>query len=299
MSSIQEKKKGGVLVAQLQRGTQRAPSDVWMLDVDGVLVSLMTKRANELLISLLAQRLHHGDMLTFNSGRSPLAIGSLVLSLLEQQIADRALLSSIMVVGEKGGAWAHYSLDSVLQIAFDTSIIVPTQLSMALSDLVEDPDFVDFIEIESGKRTMVSAIKRKGIALDAFQQVQAKFVPRAQWVLSDLGLERTWKIDAVSDLIEIEPSSASKGKGALRIIHWLQGQGMVPHRVIAIEDSPSGISMAETLSSMAMPVEFVFTGTAPLPRRPYPFPITYTGRKYEEGTVEYLQCHHTSLCARG
>ncbi len=284
-------------MTQTKGGSQSAaasPRDVWMFDVDGVLVSLISKCADELLITILAERLHRGDLITFNSGRSPMAIANLVLSLLEQRIADRELLSRIMVVGEKGGAWANYLPDGTLQIVFDTDLTVPTMLKSAMHELVKTPDFIDLIEIEDGKRTMMSAVKQKGISLDAFQQAQAKFVPLAQQCLADLGLDRTWKIDPVSDSTEIEPWSANKGKGAYRIMGWLQDQGILPQRIIAIEDSPSGIAMAEMLASMAIPVEFVFTGPNPLPHRSYAFPIIHTERKYEEGTIEYLTRHQES-----
>ncbi len=64
---------------------------------------------------------------------------------------------------------------------------------------------------------------------------------------------------------------------------------------ITIEDSPSGIAMAEELHRHHMPVSFVFTGAQPLPTRSYAFPVICTERKYEQGTIEYLAQHQESL----
>lgn len=271
--------------------------DIWMFDVDGVLVSLLTKRANDILIDTLVHLLCRGDLITFNSGRAPMAVLELVLSRIEQQISNKTLLLNMMVVGEKGGAWAQYAPDYTLQIAFDTDLTVPRILSTEMRRLVLDTTFCDVVEIESGKHTMMSVIKQQNIPLEVFQRVQAEFVPLAQQCLADLNLAPTWKIDAVSDSIEIEQWGASKGKGATRIMRWLHTQGVEPRRVTTFEDSPSGISMAETIFQMKMPVEFVFTGTQPLPERTYGFPIVQTKHKYERGTLEYFARYEQLLFA--
>ena len=134
----------------------------------------------------------------------------------------------------------------------------------------------------------MSIIKRVGIPLDAFQQAQARFVPLAQACLVSLGFNTAWKVDPVSDSTEIEHKIANKGRSARRIMSWLQDQGLWPQHTIAIEDSPSGIEMAEALHQMQMPVSFVFTGTQPLPRCTYAFPVIQTISKYESGTIEYV-----------
>lgn len=261
----------------------------WMLDVDGVLISLLSKRVEEHLIELLAHRLILGEPITFNSGRSPLFIAELILSLLEPWIADRTQLSRVMVVGEKGGGWANYTPEGTLHVAFDTALVVPPLLKKAMNTLVGDPAFSDLMEIEGGKRTMMSVIKRRDIPLGVFQQAQTRFVRLVREYLADLGLNKAWKIDAVSDATEIEHTSAGKGKGAHKIIHWLQhDQGIWPEQIIAMEDSPSGIAMAEALHRNHMPVAFVFTGTQPLPARSYAFPIIRTECKYEQGALEYF-----------
>lgn len=50
-------------------------------------------------------------------------------------------------------------------------------------------------------------------------------------------------------------------------MRWLQDQGMQIQRVIAIEDSASGITMAEVVSALQVPIEFVSTGQQPLSER--------------------------------
>lgn len=261
----------------------------WMLDVDGVLISLLSKQVEERLIEILASRLQQGEPITFNSGRSPLFILEQILSLLEPWIADRTQLSRVMVVGEKGGGWANYTSEGTLRVAFDTVLAVPARLKKAMHTLATDPAFSDVMEIEGGKRTMMSIVKRRDVPLNVFQQVQVGFVYLARQHLADLGLNRAWKIDAVSDATEIEHMSAGKGKGAHRIMQWLQyDQGIWPEHTTIIEDSPSGIAMAEVLYRHHIPVSFVFTGTSPLPARSYDFPIIRTERKYEQGTIEYF-----------
>jgi hypothetical protein len=269
----------------------------WMLDVDGVLVSLISKRVEACLIEVLAHRLMAGELLTFNSGRSPDAIAELVLSFLEPRIPDKTLLSRIMVVGEKAGAWGWYTPDGALQVSFDPTLVVPCSLVSALRELLECAQFTDLMEIEHGKRTMISVIKRKGISLVAFQRAQTRFVPLAQACLTRLGFDTTWKIDSVSDSTEIEHKSASKGKGASRIMQWFHDEGHQPQRIIAIEDSPSGITMAEALHQAHLPVEFVFTGSVPLPERTYDFPIIRTRRTYVQGTIDYLAKYDQSSLA--
>lgn len=274
----------------------------WMLDVDGVLISLLSKQVEERLIEILAQRLQQGEPITFNSGRSPLLIAELILSLLEPWIADRTQLSRVMVVGEKGGGWANYTPEGTLHVAFDTALAVPPRLKKTMHTLAEDPAFSDFMEIEGGKRTMMSIIKRRDVPLSVFQKSQAHFVYLARQHLADLGFHKAWKIDAVSDATEIEHMSAGKGKGAHRIMQWLQyDQGIWPEHTTIIEDSPSGIAMAEVLHQHHIPVSFVFTGTSPLPDRSYAFPIIRTEGKYEQGTIEYFAQYQepSSLSVRG
>ncbi len=274
----------------------------WMLDVDGVLINLLSKRVEEHLIEILASRLQQGEPISFNSGRSPLFILEQILSLLEPWIADRTLLSRVMVVGEKGGGWANYTSDGTLHVAFDTALSVPARLKKAMHTLAEDPAFSEVMEIEGGKRTMMSIIKRRDVPLSTFQQVQAGFVYLARQHLAELGFNRAWKIDAVSDATEIEHISAGKGKGAHRIMQWLQYDlGIWPEHTTIIEDSPSGIAMAEVLYRHMMPVSFVFTGTSALPARSYAFPVIRTDRKYEQGTIEYFAQYQepSSLSVRG
>lgn len=269
----------------LQQKSRKAK--VWMYDVDGVLVSLISKCADISLLDALVEQLLRGDIVTFNSGRSPMAIAQLVLFPLAQRLADMRLLSRVMIVGEKGGAWAT-STAGALQINYEASLRVPLELKSAVAKLIKDPNFDEILEIERGKRTMVSVVKKRHVSLDVFQQVQARFVPVAQQCLCALGLDRLWKIDVVSDAIEIEPVSADKGKGAHRILHWLHDQGIRPTRIVAIEDSPSGIAMAEVIHQRQIPVEFVFVNSCPLPLPVYPFPVIRTELLYEQGTLEYL-----------
>ena len=263
-------------------------AQAWMLDIDGVLISLLSKQVEEQLIEILAHRLQQGEPITFNSGRSPLFIAELILSLLEPHITDRTQLSRVMVVGEKGGGWAHYTPDGILHVAFETALAVPSPLKKAIRTVVENSVFKNLMEIEGGKRTMISIIKRRDVPLDVFQQAQAGFVSLVRQYLADLGFHN-WKVDAVSDATEIEHMNAGKGKGAHRIIQWLHdAQGIRPKHTTVVEDSPSGIAMAEVLDRYHIPVSFVFTGTSPLPEDAYAFPIIRTECKYEQGAIEYF-----------
>jgi hydroxymethylpyrimidine pyrophosphatase-like HAD family hydrolase len=270
----------------------------WMFDVDGVILSLITKRVDECILQMLAYLLYRGEPITFNSGGSPFAIAKAVLSPLEQYIGDRMLLSRVMVVGEKGGAWATYASDGILHVTFDTTLSVPYMLKAAIEELAQEPQFADLMEMDSGKRTMMSIVKRRGIPLALFHQAQSRFVQCAQACIADCRLSVSWKSDAVSDSIEIEHMSASKGKGARKIMQWMHRQGIRPQRMIAFEDSPSGVEMANVLHDLHVPVEFVFTGPQPLVGS-HAFPVIHTERKYEQGTREYLSCYYQESLARG
>ena len=275
-------------------------AQAWMLDVDGVLVSLLSKQVQEHLIEILADRLQQGEPVTFNSGRSPLSIAQVILSLLEAQLSDKTLLERVMVVGEKGGGWAYYTPDGVLHVAFEAALAVPSPIKLAISTLVDDAAFRPLMEIEAGKRTMISVVKRRDVPLPLFQQAQAGFAALAQQYLAQLGFP-LWKVDVVSDSTEIEHRNAGKGKGAQRIIHWLHyAQGIWPEHITVIEDSLSGIAMAEVLHQRQMPVSFVFTGPQHLPNYAYAFPIISTKKKYEQGAVEYFaQYQELSSRTRG
>jgi len=97
------------------------------------------KCADEALIDILAQRLHRGMLSRLIQVVHLLPSRKLVLSLLERRITDKKLLSHMMFVGEKGGAWANYAPDGALHIAFDTTLTVPIILKSAMTELVRTP----------------------------------------------------------------------------------------------------------------------------------------------------------------
>ncbi len=275
-------------------------SQAWMVDLNGILMGLVTKRTEEILLEEFAGCLNRGELLAFHSDRTPVAIADAIVSPLEERISDRDVRERIIGIGENGGAWATYASDGQLQFAFDPTLSVPVQLAAAIEELVRDPAFEPLLFLERGRRTMLNISRHPGIPLPFFQQIQPQFARLAQQCLDHLGLAASWKIERVSNAIEIRHRSANKGKGAQRSMQWWRQHGLHPKEVIAIDESASGLAMAEVLSSIGVPVTFVFTGWQALPRT-CAFPLIQTQRKCEQGMIEYFAQYRelSSVSIRG
>lgn len=258
-----------------------------MFDLDGVLINLRAKRLTEVyLLEVLAECLAKGEPVTFNTGRSPEQAEQHILRPLTHLIKDERLLQRVMLVGEKGGAWANYSQDGELLVSYDSRFSVPLLILETVSDLVQSPDFADLLEIEQ-KKTMLTLAMREGASFEAFQNIQGRVAWQLEQSLLCHGLASTWKVDVNGNAVEVEHVLAGKGLGAQRIIAWLRTQRISPFRIVAFGDSISDLAMAEELSA-CFPIEFIFVGSSDIAETAYTFPITRTQARYELGTLEYL-----------
>ncbi len=101
----------------------------WMFDLDGVLINLRAKKVTERsLLEWLAWLITKGEPVTFNTGKTPEQANLHILRPLVHLIRDKRLLQRVMLVGEKGGAWATYSLNGDLNISYDSHFSVPLLL---------------------------------------------------------------------------------------------------------------------------------------------------------------------------
>jgi hypothetical protein len=275
----------GMINASRSRRENGSVQTGWVFDLDGV---LHTKRVQETqLLEVLAECLAKGEPVTFNTGRSPEQVEEHILRPLAHLVKDERLLQRVMLVGEKGGAWASYTPDGELHVSYDLRFSVPLLFLATVSDLVQFSDLTHLLEIEQGKKTMLTLAMREGVSFEAFQKIQGHVASLLQQCLICYGLEATWKVDVNGNAIEVEHRQAGKGLGAQRIITWLRAQHIYPARMVAFGDSISDLAMAEELST-SFPIEFIFVGSSDITEAAYTFPIIRTQSRYELGTIEYL-----------
>src|SRR5690242_12367840 len=131
-------------VSQTQRGSADArerPPAAWLFDVDGVLTDPELKRVTRpALYDELIARLRQGEPVGLNTGRS-LAFIDGVLGPLEERLADKRLLRSLVAIGEKGGAQITYDEDGMRTLHVDPRIAIPQALHDEVRALAQEPTF--------------------------------------------------------------------------------------------------------------------------------------------------------------
>lgn len=261
----------------------------WIFDVDGVITHLTEKKIiYPEILHTFGKILQMHDPLTLNTGRSLDFIrqeifNPLLVSLKEQHFSEN-LLNNFFAVGEKGNAWIADEKD-----CFDTHIHLPTILINKVEQLIEE-EFSDSMFFDTSKHTMISLEIKTKLPLHLYHQEQKKLLPLLHNLLDETNLSTVFHIDPSVSAVDIQPQNAGKGKGIQRIITWFTKNSIDPERYIAIGDSVADLEMGKTLQVLRKNFTFVFVGEKDLLKnQQITFPVTYTQKHFDEGTVEFLQ----------
>lgn len=260
----------------------------WIVDLDGVLINQQAQRMRETgLFTVLAERLALGEPVMFHTGRSLKQVVTHMLDPLAHVVRDEQLLQRVILVGEHGGAWASYRPDGVLDISFDPRFSVPPLFRATVRELIQASEFTDLLEMEMGKRTMVTVAMREDVPGEACQAIQEHVAWLLRHCLLCHGLAETWKVEVNGNGVEVEQRQAGKRLGAQRMIAWLQTHHIDLTHMIAFGDSISNLVMGEALSSHS-PVECMCVDRSDRVEANSIFPIIRTQAHNELGIIEYF-----------
>ena len=263
---------------------------VLIFDVDGVLTHPSEKKVTELgIFNQFIKRLEAGEPVILNTGRAVDFMLKRILEPLEQLVEDKKLLKNLFAVGEKGAVSVQYNDMGERTEYVDQSISVPEELQIEARQLV-DKKFSDIAFYDTTKKTMISIEMLDGLSVDEFRKKQGDLNIKLAELLTRHGLTTEYKVDPSRISTDVENNHVGKGLGVQKALKWLAEQKIKPEQFITFGDSPSDIAMADELYQRGLSVEFVFVGEKNLlAGKKLEFPVTYTAKQCESGTMEYLE----------
>lgn len=265
---------------------------VWIFDIDGVVTNPTDKKVSEPQIIInIANKLKIGEPVAFNTGRSTSWLIERVINLLLEYIDVKSVLKNFIAVSEKGGSWITFNKDGTMQENIDDSISIPKLLKQQVRDLIKEK-FSDSMFYDNSKLTMISTEMKDGYSIPAFKKAQKILIEHLVKLLQQNKLVEKLKIDPTTIATDIEHNQVGKGFATERILELLKNKDIIPEQFIAFGDSPSDITMAEKLHENNLAFTFIFVDNkGQLKGRYHPFPIVYTKKRFDKGTLEYLSKH--------
>lgn len=261
----------------------------WLFDIDGVITNPSEKRVIlPELLGEIAKKLHAGEIVTLNTGRSLTFMTERVIEPLRQEVENKDLFNDFIAVGEKGGAWITYD-EGEWKTDVDQSLVIPEELKSQVRKLIEN-EFSDSMFYDESKMTMISTEMLDGYPVEKYTPKQEEnLVPALEDILSNPKYQSlNLNIDPTTIATDIQHEHVGKHLGARRIANWLKEKNINPKQLIMVGDSQSDSEMAEELQDEFL-TEFVYVGKKQLNTAKLKCKIVYTNKKYEEGTLEYLK----------
>lgn len=262
----------------------------FLFDVDGVLTDPAAKKiTKESLPMAIADRINRGEIVSLNTGRSlSWLIEHDVIGSIERAVEDKGKLSDFIAIGEKGGTWLTWE-DGEWKTNIDESIRVPESLAVGARNLIES-EFSDSMFYDASKLTMISTEMIDGYSVPEFSKRQLELIPRLREIIAEPDYKTLdLQVDPTTIATDIQNRQVGKHLGARRIADWLKDKGIKPEHFITVGDSQSDTEMAEELQD-DYSCEFVFVGDpAKLNKDKLHCPVLITDKKYEEGTLEFLE----------
>ena len=261
----------------------------WIFDVDGVLTHPSEKKVTELkLFNQIIKRLQIGEPVILNTGRALNFILKEIIRPLELLIENKDLLNNLFAVGEKGGVSLLYA-DNKYSEHVDLSISVNKELQNEAKKITEK-QFSDITFYDTTKKTMISIEMLDGFSVEEFKKRQTALNEKLLDLIRQYGQDKIYKIDPSRIATDIENNHVGKGLGVQKALKWLADKKIKPRQFITFGDSISDVAMAQELHDQGLPVEFVFVGEKEiLADKQFKFPVIYTDKRCEAGTMEYLE----------
>jgi hydroxymethylpyrimidine pyrophosphatase-like HAD family hydrolase len=195
----------------------------------------------------------------------------------------------LFAVGEFGTVTIQYNDSGKRTQNIDHSISVPEILQIEVKELVKN-NFSDVAFYDITKKTMISIEMIDGLAIDKFQQKEIILNKNLQSLLEHHKLTKEYKIIPDRIATNLGHAFIGKGLGVQKALKWLAKREITPKRFITFGDNVSDLAMAEELYKRGLLVEFVFVGEKSLlAGGEMKFPVVYTQKQCELGTLEYLK----------
>lgn len=265
-------------------------SHMLIFDVDGVITNPQKKKITEPeILDEIIKKLEKGELVALNTGRSTYWVKDRVLTELTERISDKSALQNLLIVGEKGGTWAEFDLQSRLIENKDGDISVPENLRNIIRNLINNK-YSESMFYDESKLTMISTEMKDGYSLENYKKEQKEIYAEFKSLLEDEKLINKFKIDPTTIATDIENVFVGKHFAIKRILKWIKEKGFEPQKYIAFGDSfNSDLPMAQEIYAQKLPVEFVYVGEENIDISKYPFPIKIPQKKYGKGTLEFLK----------
>jgi hypothetical protein len=265
----------------------------FLLDVDGTITNPQTKQLEERsIVHSLTQLLTAGEIIGFNTGRSPRWVVNRVIVPLRRFMGEdvwKTVNSRIVVMGGKGTIWVgSWGQDGAFEEGGDQTLMLPQDFRNAMKKLTDE--FSRSMSYDTTKTTLVTAEMLDGYDVSEFAKDQKEYVSRLRQLVIEHSLEGKVRIDLMRISIDVQPIHAGKGLGAKQTIRLLKDRGFVVDGWIVIGDSPSDYAAPEYLADHGLPVRFVYVGDIhDFDSKKPPFPIEGTDKPCDKGTAEFLK----------
>lgn len=260
----------------------------YIFDVDGVITSPVEKKITQPeLIPMFAEKLKQDKPIALISGRGLDWMKKQILSGLGQYLEDHAemnrkLLDNLYVSGEFGGVHLTYT-NGIAQESVNENFAIESKLRNKLNHKAEE--FSDFAKIEHDKQTQFSMEAKgenhflgdDGANIAEQLEEHVKDIPHLEVKRDRIGMN-------------VKHKDANKRFATSHFLRWLEEKQCIVDKFYIFGDSPSDLEMGEELHAHHVPFEFIYVGEKEtLHDTDSSFPIHFTKKLCDEGTVEYLK----------
>lgn len=261
----------------------------YLFDVDGVLSDPVAKQVtNPELFAQIIIRLHRGEPVGLNTGRSTKWMIDRIIAPLRKKIDAKDLLSKFIAIGEKGATWVTFDEEGTMHFGEIKELSMDPNLLVKTKELVAK-EYSDAMFFDDTKETMLSIEMRDGFDLTRFHTRQKTLDVQLQQLLEENGLAELYKIDSTTIATDVESPYVGKALGAERFLQFLSDKNISPAEFKTFGDSVSDFAMADELDRRGEKVTFIYVGNRDKLREVHKsYLIEYVGG-FSDGTLTYLQ----------
>lgn len=266
-------------------------STLFLFDIDGVITNPMTSEVDSEAISEIAEILHKGGPIAFNTGRGLNWVLHQIIPPLVQKLPDRSYLNGLCIVYQKGAFRVSFDEKGDIEQPVSTPDItlIPVSLRRQVHQLIE-ASFTETMFVGETKEAVLSPQMKSGADYTQFKADQKRLVDLLYGIVGRYGWKDIFRVDPTRIATDIEDRHLGKGLGTSRILEWLAERKFQIEAFIAFGDSSSDLQMAEVIGHLGLSVEFVFVGEKEqLQDHTLSIPIHLPQAQGEKGTGEYLR----------
>lgn len=266
----------------------------YLFDIDGVLTNPHnTDDVNPAFIPVLVEKLREGTPVGLISGRPLVWEITEVVEKMERYVQEHSaydpmILDNLFVSGEFGNTAAIHVEGERQEVVYEEKAI-PKSLLPKLEEAIKP--FQEYAAFDSKKRTMFTVYSNGTIPLRIFQQHAKEIVSALQIIV---GANSEFEVHEDQVAVNVKHALANKHAATKQFLQWLLKKDMHPSHFYAFGDSLSDLEIGKELSSQQLPFTFIFVGEKEtIAHHPVTFPIVFTKKQYDEGTLEFLKQIHT------